>query len=226
MIELRLDLDISNKKLAYEIKLKSVPRFGEVWLIQTYLGLWFVDFKTRPLAEWNSNSLSHPDHWLSGMAIHLATQNFWKFHFSLRLGMFSILLPGCLPRGGIINGHDAVIFYSMTSDVIVIFLIEWRPLVTNRNISVIVIVTVRLDRYKLSVILICQFKPITEIERILNNATALPNINNSNPLRHNDDLCRHPIVILLEVVNDAAPCYLPTAVMKRVLNRSCLHWKG
>ena len=34
---------------------------------------------------------------------------------------------------------------------------------------------------------------------------ALPNINNGNPLRHSDDLCRRQIVILLEVVNDAAP---------------------
>ena len=36
------------------------------------------------------------------------------------------------------------------------------------------------------------------------DAMELPNINIGNPLRHNDDLCRHPIVILLEVVNDAA----------------------
>ena len=35
---------------------------------------------------------------------------------------------------------------------------------------------------------------------------ALPNINNGNPLCHNDDLSRHGMVILLEVVNDAAPC--------------------
>ena len=48
---------------------------------------------------------------------------------------------------------------------------------------------------------------MTEIERILNDAMALPNINNGNPLCHNDDLCRHRIVILLEVVNDAAPWY-------------------
>ena len=46
---------------------------------------------------------------------------------------------------------------------------------------------------------------MTEIERILNDAKALLNINNDNPLRHNEDLCRHQIVILLEVVNDAAP---------------------
>ena len=40
---------------------------------------------------------------------------------------------------------------------------------------------------------------------LLNDAMALPNINNGNPLRHSDDLCRRQIVILLEVVNDAAP---------------------
>ena len=34
---------------------------------------------------------------------------------------------------------------------------------------------------------------------------ALPNINNGNPLCDNNDLCRHRIVILLEVVNDATP---------------------
>ena len=46
---------------------------------------------------------------------------------------------------------------------------------------------------------------MTEIERILNDAMALPYINNGNPLRHNDDLCCPQIVILLQVVNDAAP---------------------
>ena len=46
---------------------------------------------------------------------------------------------------------------------------------------------------------------MTEIERILKNAMALGNINNGNPLCHNDDLCRHQIVILLEDVKDAAP---------------------
>ena len=46
-----------------------------------------------------------------------------------------------------------------------------------------------------------------EIERILNDAMVLPNINNGNPSRHNDDLCGHQIVILLEVVNDPAPCW-------------------
>ena len=46
---------------------------------------------------------------------------------------------------------------------------------------------------------------MTEIEQILHDAMALPNINNGNQLRHNDDLCRHQIVIFLKVVNDAAP---------------------
>ena len=46
---------------------------------------------------------------------------------------------------------------------------------------------------------------MTEIERILNDAMALRNINNGNLLCHNDDLCRHQIIILLEVVNDAVP---------------------
>ena len=43
-----------------------------------------------------------------------------------------------------------------------------------------------------------------EIDQILNDAMALPNINNSNLSRHNDDLCCHQIIIVLEVVNDAA----------------------
>ena len=47
---------------------------------------------------------------------------------------------------------------------------------------------------------------MTEIERILNDAIVLPNIYNGNPLHHNDNLCRHQIVILLEVVKDTAPC--------------------
>ena len=38
---------------------------------------------------------------------------------------------------------------------------------------------------------------------MFNDAMALPNINYGNPLRHNDDLCRNRIVILLEVVNNA-----------------------
>ena len=48
---------------------------------------------------------------------------------------------------------------------------------------------------------------MTEIEQMFNNAMVLPNINNGNPLRHNDDLCHHRIVILLEVVIDAATWY-------------------
>ena len=48
---------------------------------------------------------------------------------------------------------------------------------------------------------------MTEIERKLNDAMALTNINNGNPLCHNDNLCHHQIVILLEVVNDATPWY-------------------
>ena len=46
---------------------------------------------------------------------------------------------------------------------------------------------------------------MTEIERILNDAMVLPSINNGNLLRHNDDLFRHPIIILFDLVNDAAP---------------------
>ena len=34
---------------------------------------------------------------------------------------------------------------------------------------------------------------------------ALRNISDADPLRHNDDECRHQIVILFKVVNDAAP---------------------
>ena len=47
---------------------------------------------------------------------------------------------------------------------------------------------------------------MTEIERMFNDAMAILNINNGNLLSHNDNLCRHRIIILLEVVNDAAPC--------------------
>ena len=71
--------------------------------------------------------------------------------------------------------------------VIVIFKIQWRPLVTDAKISVIII---GIYRYKSSV---------------LNDTMVLRNINNGNPLHHNDDLFRHQIIILLEVVNDSAP---------------------
>ena len=40
---------------------------------------------------------------------------------------------------------------------------------------------------------------------MFNDAMELLNINNGNLLRHNDNLCRHRMVILLEVINDAAP---------------------
>ena len=66
--------------------------------------------------------------------------------------------------------------------VIVIFKTEWRNLFTDA-------------------------KKMTEIEQILNDTMALLNINNGNPLCHNDDLCCHQIIILLEVVNDAAPWF-------------------
>ena len=55
---------------------------------------------------------------------------------------------------------------------------------------------------------------MTEIERILNDAMALPNINNGNPLCHNDYLCRHQIIILLEVVNDAAPWCISASLIE------------
>ena len=61
---------------------------------------------------------------------------------------------------------------------------------------------------------------MTEIERILNDAMALPNINNGNPLRHNDYLCCHQMVILLEVVNDAAPCSVSSFVNNSVKNEN------
>ena len=43
------------------------------------------------------------------------------------------------------------------------------------------------------------------IEPLINNAKALRNITDDNPLGHNDAECRHQIVILVEVINDAAP---------------------
>ena len=96
----------------------------------------------------------------------------------------------------------------MTSGVIVIiiFQIEWWPLVTDGNISIIVIVTVRLEHYKSSVFLVCLYADYQPIPSF-NDSMALLNINNSNPLLHNNDLCHHQIIILLIVVNDAAPCF-------------------
>ena len=49
---------------------------------------------------------------------------------------------------------------------------------------------------------------------------TLPIINNGNPSHHNDDLCRHQIVILLEAVNDAAPCLLVDKTVKEELGKS------
>ena len=88
-------------------------------------------------------------------------------------------------------------FFLVTHYVIVIFKTEWRNLITDAKNAVIVI-------YKIKMM---------EIERILNYAMALPNIDNGNWLRRNDDLCRHQIVILLEVVNDTAPCLRPKKVV-------------
>ena len=59
---------------------------------------------------------------------------------------------------------------------------------------------------------------MVEIEWILNDAMTLLNINNGNPLRHNDDLCRHQIIILLEVVNDAALCWWLSTII------GIIHW--
>ena len=47
---------------------------------------------------------------------------------------------------------------------------------------------------------------MTEIEQMFNDDMALRNIYDADPLRHNDDEYRHQIVILVEVVNDSAPC--------------------
>ena len=46
---------------------------------------------------------------------------------------------------------------------------------------------------------------MTEIEPLINIGKALPNITDGNLLRQNDDKCRHEIIILVQVVNDAAP---------------------
>ena len=46
---------------------------------------------------------------------------------------------------------------------------------------------------------------MTVIEPFFNNGRALRNINDVNPLRQNDDECRHQVIILVKVVNDATP---------------------
>ena len=89
-----------------------------------------------------------------------------------------------------------LLFFLVTLYIIVIVIIktEWRNLVTDAKNAVII----RLDLY--------------------NYTMALPNINNSNLLRHNDELWHHWIVILLEVVNDAAPWSLIlTILLKRIV---------
>ena len=47
---------------------------------------------------------------------------------------------------------------------------------------------------------------MTKFEPFFNNAGALLNINDGNPLRQNENKCCHKIVILVTVVYDAAPC--------------------
>ena len=44
------------------------------------------------------------------------------------------------------------------------------------------------------------------IEPFFNNDRALYNLNDDNPLRQNDDECHNQMVILVKVINDAAPC--------------------
>ena len=74
--------------------------------------------------------------------------------------------------------------------VIVIIKTEWWNLVTDAKIAIIVIVIIRRDRYKSSVLM--------EIEQILNDGMVLRNISDADLLGYNDDECRHQIVILLK----------------------------
>ena len=83
-----------------------------------------------------------------------------------------------ISRGGVINGDGLIV---MTAS----FFIQWR--LTSSSSS-----------YFKSNDDLSSLK-MMEIEQILNDTMTLPNINNGNPLRHNDDLCYHPIIILLEV---------------------------
>ena len=46
---------------------------------------------------------------------------------------------------------------------------------------------------------------MTEIEPLLSNGKALWNITDRNPLHQNNDELHHEIVILVKVVNGAAP---------------------
>ena len=45
---------------------------------------------------------------------------------------------------------------------------------------------------------------MTEIEGLINDGRALQNITDGNPLRQNDDRCRHQIVIFIKIVSNAA----------------------
>ena len=45
------------------------------------------------------------------------------------------------------------------------------------------------------------------IEPILHNGKALHNMNDINPLYHNDEVWHCQIIILVKVVNDTAPCH-------------------
>ena len=44
------------------------------------------------------------------------------------------------------------------------------------------------------------------IEPLFNKSNALRNMNDDNPLCHNDGKWRHQIVTFVKVINDAAPC--------------------
>ena len=48
-------------------------------------------------------------------------------------------------------------------------------------------------------------KQMTVIELFFNDGRPFWNINDVNPLHQNDDKCHHQIVIIAQVVNDAAP---------------------
>ena len=58
---------------------------------------------------------------------------------------------------------------------------------------------------------------MTVIEPLIKNGKALRNINYVNQLLHNDDECRHQIVILVHVVNDDAPCFLVENFIRMVV---------
>ena len=53
-------------------------------------------------------------------------------------------------------------------------------------------------------------------DAVLKNSRLLWNITDGNLLRQNDDKCHHQIVILVEVVNDAAPWWNPQINLDKV----------